>query len=80
MQATDKNEIAKIMEDMECPEGFACYKAGFKNLCKAKDFGIESVLECLEENPAQCKFSFKYGHLYFCRCHMRAFIAQKLKK
>jgi hypothetical protein len=73
-------EIEKIIEKMECPEGFACYKSGFRNLCKAKEFGIESVLECLEENPFDCSFAHAYGHLYFCKCPMRAFIAEKLKK
>jgi hypothetical protein len=80
MYSAHKNEIHRIMEGMECPDDFSCYKTGFKNLCKAKDFGIESVLECLEKDPTLCKYALKYGHLYFCKCPLRTFIAQKLNK
>jgi hypothetical protein len=80
MYSAYKDEIYKIMEEMECPDDFSCYKTGFKNLCKARNFGIESILECLEEDPTICKFSLEYGHLFFCKCPLRAFIANRLNK
>lgn len=72
-------EIREIMRSMDCPCGFSCYKNGFKSICRAKDFGVEGVIECLEENPGDCGFAHPYGHLYFCRCPMRNFIEQALR-
>jgi hypothetical protein len=71
-------EMREIMKGMDCPDGFSCYKNGFKNICRAKNFGVESVIECLEDNPQECKFAHPYGHLYFCRCPMRNYVEQKL--
>lgn len=72
-------EIREIMRNMDCPHGFSCYKSGFREMCKAKDFGVESVIECLEDNPQECPFAHPYGHLYFCRCPMRNYIEQNLR-
>mgnify|MGYP001075480391 CR=1 FL=1 len=78
MHIRHKTEMEEIMQGMECPENFACFRKGFKNICKAKEFGIESILECLEEESEDCSFSFSYGHIYFCKCPMRNFVARKL--
>lgn len=75
-----KSEIEKIMKGMQCPDNFSCYRKGFENLCRAKDFGIETILECLEEDPGECTFSYSYGHLHFCKCPLRNFAARKLDK
>ena len=60
-----KKEIEKIIGGMKCPRDFKCYKSGFKNLCKAKDIGVEGYVECLEDNPAACVFSVPFGHTFF---------------
>ena len=75
-----KREIEKIIGEMTCPKDFRCYKAGFENLCKAEDIGIESFLKCLEKNPQECRFSLSFGYSYLCQCPLRAYIAKKLKK
>jgi len=80
MDQNYKKEIEKIIGEMKCPIDFRCYKTGFENLCKAKDIGIESYLECLEKDPQRCKFSVSFGHSYFCHCPLRIYIAKKLKK
>ena len=80
MNRQHKTEIEEIMKGMKCPEDFSCYRKGFKDICKAKDFGIETILECLEEDPESCSFSYSYGHLYFCKCPMRNFVARTLEK
>jgi hypothetical protein len=71
-----KKQIEEVIGDMECPKDFACYKSGFANVCKAKDAGIESLLECSEENPETCKFSLLFGSAYFCNCPFRHYIAK----
>jgi hypothetical protein len=34
------------------PEGCRCHEQGIARLCKAKDLGLESFAECLEEDPS----------------------------
>jgi len=80
MEQDDKKQIEQIISQMECPKDFKCHKSGFESLCKAKDIGIEGVVECLEENPKKCKFSVAFGYSYFCRCPLRVYIAKKLKR
>jgi hypothetical protein len=72
--------IEDIIDGIRCPKDFACYKMGFENLCKAKDFGLSDFLECLEKDPEGCKFSVPYGSWYLCQCPLRVYIAKKLKK
>jgi len=72
--------IEDIIDGIRCPKDFACYKKGFENLCKAKDFGLSDFLECLEKDPEGCKFSVPYGSWYLCQCPLRVYIAKKLKK
>jgi len=80
MEEVHKKEIEEIIARMKCPRDFECYKSGFENRCKAKDIGIESFLECLEENPQECKFSMPFGYSYFCKCPLCYYIVKKLKK
>ena len=80
MEEEHKKQIEKIISGMECPKDFTCYKSGFEDLCKAKDIGIESFLECLEENPRDCKFLLSFGYGYLCHCPLRCYIAKKLRK
>ncbi len=75
-----KKEIEEIIGRMECPKDFQCYRSGFKILCKARDFGIENYLECLEDDPQECNFSILYGKLHFCECPLRYYLARNAKK
>ncbi len=77
MYTQHEKEIREIMKHTDCPKDFSCYKSGFQNICKAKNFGVESVIECLEDNPQECGFAHPYGHLHFCRCPLRNFVEQK---
>ena len=78
MYMQNEKEIKEIMRRMDCPKGFSCYKSGFRSICKAKNFGVESVIECLEDNPEQCDFAHPYGHLHFCRCPLRNYVEERL--
>ncbi|MCP4368088.1 MAG: hypothetical protein GY797_08285 [Deltaproteobacteria bacterium] len=80
MMEEDRKKIKEIMAGMQCPLDFRCAKSGFERLCKAKDFGLESYLECLEENPYDCNFALPFGHSYFCQCPLRVYLWKKLKK
>ena len=73
-----EKELQKIIGDLECPKDFKCYKSGFEVLCRARDIGVESYLECLEEDARECTFSFAFGEARFCKCPLRVYISKKL--
>jgi len=73
-------EIEQIMAGLKCPKDFICYTSGLKKLCRAKDIGIESFLECLEKKPKACPFSFAFGLMHLCQCPLRVYLYKKLKK
>jgi len=75
-----KREIEAIIGGMECPKDFLCYRSGLKVLCKAREFGIEDYLECLEDGPEDCHFSISFGDMYFCKCPLRYYLASNLNK
>jgi hypothetical protein len=73
-----RQEIEKIASETDCPKGFVCYKSGLKKLCKARDFGMERHLYCLENEPQDCSFSLSFGRGYFCICPVRIYIAKNI--
>ena len=79
MEQADK-EIEEIIGQMKCPKDFRCYKSGLEVLCKAKDIGIDTYLECMEVYPQTCHFSVTFGYSHLCQCPLRVYIAKKLKK
>jgi hypothetical protein len=80
MERDYEKEIKEIVGDLECPKDFRCYRSGFEIVCEARGIGLETLLECLEENPLECKFSMSFGYSYLCQCPLRFFIYEKLKK
>jgi hypothetical protein len=80
MREENRKRIEDIIGEMQCPKGFKCAHSGFENLCKARDLGLESFLECLEDHPSSCKFSIFFGDSHFCQCPLRVYLAKHLKK
>ena len=82
MEVTEeqRQEIEKIAGTIDCPKDFGCYKSGSKKLCKARDFGMERYLYCLEDEPQDCNFSLSFGRGYFCTCPVRIYIAKNLEQ
>jgi hypothetical protein len=78
MTKEDKARIEKIRASMKCPKNFRCLEFDLTHLCKAKDIGMKSYLECLEKKPPECAFALSWGDGYFCECPMRLHIAKKL--
>ena len=79
MEQNQENELKEIMGGLSCPKDFKCYKERFKKLCKTRDVGLESYLECLEEDPFDCPFKISFGGVYYCNGPLRLYIASKLK-
>jgi hypothetical protein len=80
MKEEEKRIIEEIMAGMQCPKGFRCAESGFEILCKAKDFGLDRYLECLEPDPQSCSFAIAYGSVFFCQCPLRVYLGKKMKK
>ena len=80
MEKEIQKQIEKIIDVLQCPKSFICYKSGLTDLCKVKDIGLESFIICLEKYPLECKFSIYYGEVYFCQCSLRVYIAKKFRK
>lgn len=75
-----KKKLEAIIGGVSCPKDFKCCESAFQQLCKAKDIGMESFLECLEDNPLNCTFSLSYADSYYCRCPLRVYLAKELDK
>jgi len=80
MEQNIRKEIEIIKKRIECNKDFRCIKSNMHTLCEAKDVGIESMLECLEESPVECTFSFFFNKNFYCKCPIRYYISKKLKK
>ena len=79
LDASNKKEIEEIIGQMQCPN-FECYKSGFEILCSAKDIGLETFVECLEEGPKKCSLSASFGPGSLCQCPLRVYICKKCGK
>ena len=80
MKQDHENELKEIIGSFTCPKDFKCYKSGFEVLCKARDVGMQTFLECLEEDPHKCPFSKPLAAWHICKCPLRVYIAKELKK
>ena len=80
MRNDHENILEKFIERHKCPYNFVCYNSNFKELCKAKDIGMESFLVCLEEKPEECVFAMSLAGSKYCRCQLRVYIAKVLRK
>ena len=80
LASKQKKEIEGIISQIQCPKGFRCYKSGFGELCQAKDIGLQSFVECLEEAAQTCPFAVPFASRYLCRCPLRIYVAKKLGK
>jgi hypothetical protein len=80
MEENVKKAVEKIMAKMRCVKKFECVESEFENLCKAKDFGLDHYLECLEPEPQRCTFALCFGAGYLCSCPLRVYVAKNLKK
>jgi hypothetical protein len=80
MEKAIQEHIEEMIPGVKCPKEFSCYTSGLKNVCKARDIGLESFVACLIADPLQCKFSIHFGGIFFCQCKLRVYIAKKLKK
>ncbi len=80
MKEIHKTELKRIAEDQSCPKLLQCYTTGFEILCKARDIGLQNLIECLEENPDKCPFSMSFPGVACCKCAVRVYICKNIGK
>jgi len=81
MREEYRGRIREIIGTMQCPKNFACAEGGFENLCRAKDFGDEESVHCLEDTAPPCRFAVVYDsgfEMRFCRCPLRIYLAKNV--
>ncbi len=73
------SNIEAIISEISCVKDVRCFKSGFKSLCKAKEIGSDSYLECLEEKPELCNFSSSVKGMSYCQCPLRIYILKNMQ-
>jgi hypothetical protein len=80
MKEEHRKAIENMVPELYCPKLLQCYYTGLKALCKARDIGLKSLVECLEEESNKCSFSLSLSGLHICKCPVRVYICKKLGK
>jgi hypothetical protein len=78
MRTYDKQKLAELTK--QCPEGCKCREADIEDLCMARDIGLKTFVECLEEKPFECECAISYGAVSYCSCPARVHIAKSLNQ
>ena len=80
MKKVNKRVLENLMKKIRCSKDFKCYKSGLKELCEAKDIGVNLVLVCKDDDAKNCNFSVGFASHYFCKCPIRFYLAQEMSK
>jgi hypothetical protein len=80
MKDNDRKKIEEIMAGIQCPRNFKCAKGGFERLCKVEDVGLKKYLVCIDKKLSSCSFALSLGRDQWCRCPLRVYLSEKLKK
>ena len=83
MKSVPKRRIQEIMTRIECPQGFACYESGFRDICRQAIAEYDTPLsrqpgQCRHENGRVCKMKVSSSSNYCCRCPLRLYVATYL--
>lgn len=68
-------EIEAIMDKIDCPLDFQCYKSGFEELCGSPMVDSGKLVGCHDDNAAACHFSVPFGSESLCACPLRLYVA-----
>ena len=80
MEPEHRKKIDEIMGEMDCPKKYKCVESGFEDLCKARNSGLDSYLDCLNDHPPECSFALPFGMGYLCQCPLRVYLVKNLGK
>jgi len=80
MTVEQEEQIKKLMNEIECPFDFNCYKTGFTNLHKIlQDMpALEHLVLTSEQSPLPgCIYSYLCGDTYFCKCPLALYVIKQ---
>lgn len=77
-QLKNDKTIKGIVQSINCKYGFKCLNNANKNICKAESIPFSNLVECNNEHPQKCNFSFSYGEGFYCKCPLRKYLIQSL--
>lgn len=81
MEEKHRQKIEKLMEELECPRDFVCYKQHPEHILKAQGSSYSMfTLECFQKRDIHCQFVLGYGYTYYCRCPTVSKIAKTLNE
>ena len=80
MEAQERQKLEELKSHVACSKNFACVSSKFKNLCRAEYKLETNELECKEESPNSCNFSFHQDGRMICHCDLRIYIEKNLDK
>jgi len=75
----DFEHLRRLRHEVECPYGFICLEQGFQKAGKVRDMGMDSYVQCLQEQADDCPMRFCFGYSYFCKCKIRVYAAKNLQ-
>jgi hypothetical protein len=76
MEQAYAQQIEEAMPGLKLLDHCKFYKPGVGFTCNATDVGLDSYLECLEEDSCRCPFSVAYAYSYYCSCPARVYMAK----
>jgi hypothetical protein len=81
LEQKHKQKIEELMEELECPRDFVCYKQHPEHILKAQVYSDHMFgLPCSQKGDLYREFLFSYGHSRYCQCPTVFHIAKKLNE
>ena len=76
-----RQKIEPIKMQMQCPDPSSWVNNENEPLCKARDSGLETFIECMAaKRYDMCGFNLPFSSIHLCRCPPRVFLLKKLGK
>ena len=80
MNDHQRRALEEIRARTACNKSFECAESDYRQLCAARDIGLESHLDCLDPNADRCALAMRFGDDYVCRCPVRHFLARECRR
>ena len=74
-------KIEPIKMQLKCPDHLSWVNDEDARLCRARDVGLDTYIECLEERRySACKFNTPFANIHLCQCPPRVFLLKEVGK
>ena len=75
MEEHHRKWIEQIVNSIECPRDFACYKNQSRPLCTTRDVAIDGYVAA-EGNHGLCKYKAHFAGGSFCQCPLCVYLTK----